>query len=227
MSTCFPHIVLAWEDRCHHHNVPPFPEVLLVYMMLYVTGHPFGQLGQMSQHFPLPASCPSQSTGLLGVRELERNLDPVQQVLFSSSQITDVLTALFNTDAEPCTLRAAVRSSISSIPTSPDQHCNCTGITWDSEDTLDPLLLNPTCWICPSLFFAGFLCLRAVGWKQSSLFHDPWQDFTSELVEEVGFGEELLTSRVWDLHNLELFSTGVQTCTSAALCKCVCRHHWC
>lgn len=154
-------------------------------------------------------------------------LDPVQQVLFSSSQITDVLTALFNTDAEPCTLRAAVRSSISSIPTSPDQHCNCTGITWDSEDTLEPLLLNPTCWICPSLFFAGFLCLRAVGWKQSSLFHDPWQDFTSELVEEVGFGEELLTSRVWDLHNLELFSTGVQTCTSAALCKCVCRHHWC
>lgn len=56
-----PHIMLAWEDKCHHHNVPPFPELLLVYMMLYVTVHPFGQFGSAvpavspSSLLPIPA----------------------------------------------------------------------------------------------------------------------------------------------------------------------------
>lgn len=70
---------------------------------------------------------------------------------------------------------------------------------------------------------SGFLCLCTVWWKQSSLFHDPRQDFSSELVEAVWFDKGSLTSRVfWDLHNLELFATGVQTCTDAALHVHVC-----
>lgn len=142
MFRCFPHIMLAWEDRCHHHNVPP---ILSLSLILYwctwcyiLWGIHLVSLGQLSQHCPLPTSCPSQPSGLLGVRELERK-PWYCEVLFSSSQNTGVLTTLFNTDAEPCTPQATMRS-INSIPTSPDQHWNCTANTGDSAGTLEPLL---------------------------------------------------------------------------------------
>ena len=43
--------------KSSHH--PPFPQLFFLSMTSYGMGYPFGWLGQLSELFPLPTSCPS------------------------------------------------------------------------------------------------------------------------------------------------------------------------